>query len=69
MEVMDIEKKTGIDIYTTTTEGIGGTLKQQVEDFIVTEITNREEGTSGKQLILELTKHNWDMHHVIRDLS
>lgn len=69
MKVPKIEKQTGIDIYTTNTEGIGGTLKQQIDDFIVTEITNREEGDSGKQLILELTKRNWDMHHVIRDLS
>ncbi len=69
MKVSEIEKQTGIDIYTTNTEGIGGTLKQQIDDFIVTEITNREEGDSGKQLILELTKRNWDMHHVIRDLS
>jgi len=69
MQVPEIEKKTGIDIYTTTTKGIGGILRQEVDDFIVTEITNREEGDSGKQLILELTKRNWDMHHVIRDLS
>jgi len=69
MEIPDIEKQTGIDIYTTTTKGIGGTLRQQIDDFIVTEITNREEGDSGKQLVLELTKRNWDMHHVIRDLS
>ncbi|MGP8320227.1 MAG: tRNA pseudouridine(13) synthase TruD [Methanosarcinaceae archaeon] len=69
MKVPEIEKQTGIDIYTTNTEGIGGTLKQQIDDFIVMEITNREEGDSGKQLILEITKRNWDMHHVIRDLS
>ncbi|MDF1532936.1 MAG: tRNA pseudouridine(13) synthase TruD [Methanosarcinaceae archaeon] len=69
MQIPEIEKKTGIDIYTTTTEGIGGMLRQEIDDFIVTEITNREEGDSGKELILELTKRNWDMHHVIRDLS
>ncbi len=44
VQVPEIEKLTGIDIYTTTTEGIGGILKQEVDDFIVTEITNREEG-------------------------
>ncbi|WP_340818887.1 tRNA pseudouridine(13) synthase TruD [Methanolobus sp. WCC4] len=64
-----IEKKMGIDLYSTDTSGIGGVLRQVPEDFIVREITNREEGDSGKQLILELTKTNWDMHHLIRDMS
>ena len=69
MEVPFIEKQIGIDLYFTGTEGIGGMLRQEIDDFIVREITNREEGNSGKYLILELTKHNWDMHHVIRDIS
>lgn len=64
-----IEKKMGIDLYCTDTEGIGGVLRQEPEDFIVKEITNREEGDSGKNLILELTKTNWDMHHLVRDMS
>jgi tRNA pseudouridine13 synthase len=69
MEVPSIEKQIGIDLYFTDTEGIGGMLRQEVDDFIVREITNREEGDTGKYLILELTKRNWDMHHVIRDIS
>ncbi|SFM15911.1 tRNA pseudouridine(13) synthase TruD [Methanolobus profundi] len=64
-----IEKKMGIELYSTHTEGIGGVLRQEPEDFIVNEITNREEGDSGKHLILEITKTNWDMHHLIRDMS
>jgi len=69
MEVPSVEKQIGIDLYHTTTDGIGGVLRQEIDDFIVTEITNREEGDTGKYLILELTKRNWDMHHVIRDIS
>jgi tRNA pseudouridine13 synthase len=64
-----IEKKMGIELYCTHAKGIGGVLRQEPEDFIVREITNREEGDSGKQLILEITKTNWDMHHLIRDVS
>ena len=69
MEVPAIEKQIGIDLYFTDTEGIGGILRQEIDDFIVKEITNRGEGENGKYLILELTKRNWDMHHVIRDIS
>lgn len=64
-----IEKKMGIELYSTDTEGIGGVLRKEPEDFIVNEITNRQEGDSGKQLILEVTKTNWDTHHFIRDMS
>lgn len=67
--VPNVEKKIGIDLYTTKTPGIGGTLRQQTEDFRVIEITNREEGTEGKYLIVELTKQNWETHHLIRDLT
>jgi tRNA pseudouridine13 synthase len=69
MKVPDIEKEIGIDLYTTSTSGIGGTLRQEIDDFIVKEITNREEGDTGKYLILELKKNNWETHHLIRDLS
>ncbi|NPE28542.1 tRNA pseudouridine(13) synthase TruD [Methanococcoides sp. SA1] len=67
--VPNVEKQIGIDLYTTKTPGIGGKLRQQTEDFGVIEITNREEGTEGKYLILELTKRNWETHHLIRDLT
>ncbi|MDA0525177.1 tRNA pseudouridine(13) synthase TruD [Methanococcoides alaskense] len=67
--VPNVEKKIGIDLYTTKTPGIGGKLRQQTEDFGVIEITNREEGAEGKYLIVELTKRNWETHHLIRDLT
>ncbi|MDG6243571.1 MAG: tRNA pseudouridine(13) synthase TruD [Methanolobus sp.] len=67
--IPQIEKRTGIDLYATHSQGTGGVLRQEHDDFIVREITNRQEGDSGKYLILEITKTNWDMHHLIRDMS
>ncbi|MDD4306778.1 MAG: tRNA pseudouridine(13) synthase TruD [Methanosarcina sp.] len=69
MQVPEIEKQIGINLYSTGTDGLGGQLRQEVEDFIVKEITNREEGKEGKYLILELTKRNWDTHHLTRTLA
>lgn len=69
MEVPEIEKKIGISLYSTDTEGAGGQLRQEVEDFIVREITNRKEGEEGKYLILEITKRDWDTHHLTRTLA
>lgn len=69
MEVPEIEKKIGISLYSTNTKGTGGQLRQEVEDFIVREITNREEGKEGKYLVLEVTKRDWDTHHLTRTLA
>ncbi|WP_319508293.1 tRNA pseudouridine(13) synthase TruD [uncultured Methanolobus sp.] len=69
MIIPEVEKKMGIELYCTHADGIGGVLRQEPDAFIVNEITNREEGNSGKYLILEMTKTNWDMHHLIRDMS
>ncbi len=33
------------------------------------ELTNRVETTNGKYLIVELTKKNWDIHHLVHDLA
>jgi tRNA pseudouridine13 synthase len=69
MQVPKIEKQIGISLYSTDTDGLGGQLRQEVEDFIVKEITNREEGQEGKYLILELVKRDWDTHHLTRTLA
>ena len=69
MQVPRIEKQIGVNLYSTDTDGLGGQLRQEVEDFIVKEVTNREEGSEGKYLILELVKRDWDTHHLIRTLA
>ncbi|WP_292374642.1 tRNA pseudouridine(13) synthase TruD [Methanosarcina sp. UBA411] len=69
MQVPEIEKQIGINLYSTDTDGLGGQLRQEVEDFIVREITNRKEGQEGKYLILELVKRDWDTHHLTRTLA
>jgi tRNA pseudouridine13 synthase len=69
MEVPEIEKKIGINLYSTGSRGLGGQLRQEIEDFIVKEITSREEGKEGKYLILELIKNDWDTHHLTRTLA
>ncbi len=55
--------------YATRTAGIGGIIKQKPYDFVVREVTSREEGDNGEFLIAELKKVNWDTHSVIRELA
>ncbi|MGB3907251.1 MAG: tRNA pseudouridine(13) synthase TruD [Methanomethylovorans sp.] len=69
MQVPETERIVGMELYATTAEGIGGMLRQEPEDFIVKEVSGWDVENSGKYLILELTKKDWDTHHIIRDLS
>ncbi|MCX9010616.1 MAG: tRNA pseudouridine(13) synthase TruD [Candidatus Methanoperedens sp.] len=59
----------GIGLYYTKTPGIGGRIRQEMDDFCVEELTNRVETEKGSYLIVELTKRNWDTHRLIRELS
>lgn len=69
MQVPETEQIIGMELYATKTEGIGGILRQKPEDFVVKEISGWDVENTGKYLILELTKKDWDTHHLIRDLS
>ncbi|MCK4928795.1 MAG: tRNA pseudouridine(13) synthase TruD [Methanosarcinales archaeon] len=64
-----LEQDTGVLVYITNTPGMDGIIRQVPEDFVVDEITNREEQDNGKYLICTLAKKNWDTHHLIRDIS
>ncbi len=66
---MTTDNAIGIGLYYTRTPGTGGVIRQRAEDFYVEELTNRVETTNGKYLIAELTKTNWDIHHLVRDLA
>ncbi|MCZ7397862.1 MAG: tRNA pseudouridine(13) synthase TruD, partial [Candidatus Methanoperedens sp.] len=56
-------------LYYTRTPGVGGRIRQQIDDFNVEELTNRVETTNGNYIIAELIKRNWDTHHLIHELS
>ena len=76
MPISEVDKLLGIEAYATKTEGVGGAIKQSVEDFIVEEIlvdgskasidgvvSNRVIGSSAQRqryLLCLLVKRNWD---------
>ncbi|NLI62096.1 MAG: tRNA pseudouridine(13) synthase TruD [Methanosarcinaceae archaeon] len=64
-----LDKIVGSLYYLTNTPGVGGVLRENTTDFIVREISDFKIGTSGKYLIAELTKDNWDTHHFMKMLS
>ena len=55
--------------YITKTDGIGGIIKYNYEDFNVIEVSNFNNVPDGKYLIAELYKKNWDLNHCIKVIS
>ncbi len=65
-----LELLLGMKYYASDTEGIGGRLRTDPEDFIVEEIPlGKKGGTSGPYLICRLTKTNWELQHAIKEIA
>ena len=60
----------GIETYLTKSQGIGGKLKKEVDDFIVEEIPiELERKSKGKNLILKIRLKNWETNRFVISLS
>jgi tRNA pseudouridine13 synthase len=65
-----LEHLLGMNYYASDTEGIGGKLRVDPEDFLVEEIPLIKKGdTSGPFLICRLTKTNWELGHAIKEIA
>lgn len=64
-----LEQSLGISWYATETEGIGGFLRQDPGDFLVEEVPAGTWGTTGRYLILSLTKRNWEQQRLVKELA
>lgn len=85
MPIPDLDKLLGMEAYATKTEGVGGAIKESVEDFIVEEILvdgskasidgvvpNRVIGSSAQRhryLLCLLVKRNWDTFLAIKNVA
>ena len=67
--VPDADVKAGMEVYLTKFRGLGGKIRQNVEDFKVDEVYDNKFSVTGKYAIVKVTKVNAETHHVVRDLS
>jgi tRNA pseudouridine13 synthase len=83
--VPDLDKLLGMDVYATKTQGIGGRIKESVEDFVVEEVLvdgskakvtgevpKRVLGSSLQKkrfLLCILVKRNWDTFITVRNIA
>ncbi len=85
MPVPEIDKELGIEVYCTKTLGLGGVIRESVEDFVVEEVLvdgskANVQGEVSKSilgstlqkqqyLICVLVKRNWDTFIAIKNIS
>ncbi len=63
-----LEQDLGICCYITDTPGILGKLRAGPEDFAVEEVPLKI-GNEGKYLICKLTKTNWELQRVVKEIA
>lgn len=66
--IYPLEQSLGLNYYATDTDGIGGVLRSNPQDFIVEEIPVKFTGT-GPYLIAKLTKTSWEHQHAMREIA
>ena len=64
-----VEEKVGIGCYITSTPGMGGKIKESLEDFYVEEVAKVKLSNEGKYVIILVKKVNWDTLNFARILA
>ena len=60
----------GMRYYLSVSDGTGGRIKAEPEDFVVNEISKRPDGKDdGRFAIVDVTTRNWETNRLIRMLS
>ncbi len=85
MQISEIEKLLGIDVYCSKSEGVGGAIRESVDDFVVEEVLadgskakvngdvpDRVLGSSNQKqsfLLCVLVKRNWDTFIAVKNIA
>ncbi len=85
MPISEIDQLLGIEVYTTASEGIGGAIRESVDDFVVEEVLvdgskanvygnvpNRVLGSTFQKqrfLLCVLVKRNWDTFIAVKNIA
>lgn len=65
-----MDRDVGLEVYLTTTRGIGGRLKSQPEDFVVEEVARLPPRIEGGPFTAALVRtRNWETNRLVRQLA
>ncbi len=69
MNVSDLERSAGIEVYASTTPGIGGSVKNVPENFVVEEVGKFRLSDDGNFTVIRVKKVNWDTMNLVRVIA
>ncbi len=64
-----IERNVGIEVYSSSTPGTGGKIKERPEDFVVEEVARIKLSDEGSFTVIRVKKVNWDTLNFVRVLA
>jgi tRNA pseudouridine13 synthase len=67
--VPESDAAVGMTVYLTSSPGIGGRIRQRVEDFVVNEVYASQVASEGRFQLVKVTKTDTETHHMARELS
>jgi tRNA pseudouridine13 synthase len=66
----ELDHRLGLDYFTTTSTGVGGKLRERIEDFIVDEIPKHTyPAENGEYTHFNLEKENWETISAVRAIA
>jgi tRNA pseudouridine13 synthase len=66
----ELDRQLGLDYYITTTTGLGGHLRERLDDFIVNEIPfETSHNADGEYTFFTLEKRDWETGSAIRAIA
>lgn len=70
--IPDLDAQIGITVYSTKFEGIGGNIRESLEDFLVSEVISQKTlgllKSSGNHTVYKLKKRKIDTNHAVSDI-
>jgi len=64
-----MQEQIGIDVFITSSEGVGGKIKKEPEDFIVEEVSTYPPPSNGRYVIARIKSRNWETNRLIEIMA
>ena len=64
-----MDEDIGIEVFITSSEGIGGKIKKEPEDFVVEEVSIYPPPSNGRYVIARVKARNWEANRLVEKMA